>query len=138
MNLWRIEIPNCPPSLNQVGGRSHWTSWSKAKKSWQAEVTRQLEYIELPKGQTQLTAGARLRFPKVRRRDSDNHTALLAKATGDALVKGGWLPDDEPQFFFFEPVCFDPAPGPELTVMLFCEGVQPSLFDGAWDLPHAA
>lgn len=138
MDLYRLEINTVPKSLNEVGPRSHWRVWSEAKKLWQAELTRMLEYAEVPKDRPAWTATAQLRFPVRRRRDSDNFTFFLSKAFGDAMHTGGWIDDDTPQFFQFEPVCFDPERGPERVVVLLVEGVQPSLFEGAWELAENA
>ena len=47
-----------------------------------------------------------LRFPARRRRDSGNYRVMLEKALGDALVEGGWLPDDTPEHYEFGGVTF--------------------------------
>lgn len=134
MELYRLIIPACPPSLNRVGGQGHWRRWYEAKKRWQALLLGQLIAIDLPKDLGAVTASAQLRYPNRRRRDSDNHSALIAKSLGDALQQGGYLEDDTPQHYQFEPVCF--AHGPRLgeqTTVLLVQGVQPSLFEGAWE-----
>lgn len=138
MELYRIVLPGCPPSLNRAGGQGHWRRWANAKRTWQAAIAPLLEYEQIPKDLGAITASAQLRFPVKRRRDSDNFSALLSKVLGDALQKGGWLPDDTPEHFQFEPVCFAHAPGlAEQTTILLTRGVQPSIFDGAWDTEHS-
>lgn len=130
--LHRLVIDDTPPSMNRVGGRSAWRKWANAKKEWQNALIFALDTIDFPRDLSAVTASAQLRFPTNRRRDSDNYSALLAKALGDALQEG-WLPDDTPEYFQFEPVCFDPVKGPERTTVLLVEGVQPSMFLGAWE-----
>ncbi len=131
--LHRLTLDGCPKSMNRVGGHSAWRKWANAKREWQDRLVAGLDAIDFPRDLAAVTASAQLRFPVRRRRDSDNYSALLGKSLGDALQAGGFLPDDTPEYFQFEPVCFDPVRGPERTVVLLAEGVQPSMFLGAWD-----
>ena len=133
-DLHRLVLDGCPPSLNRVGGQGNWRRWYQAKKLWQNKLVAELILADLPVWFPAVTASAQLRYPTNRRRDSDNHSALLAKALGDALQAGEWLDDDTPQHYCFEPVCFRHERGaPEQTTVLLIEGVQPSMFEGAWD-----
>jgi hypothetical protein len=105
-----------PPSLNRMGTRgSHWAT-SRAKKQWQQNLGMLLLVNRIPRNLQHVTASAVLRFPTRRRRDEDNHSWLLAKALGDALVNG-WLPDDTPEHFRFAGLTFDPEPGPRRTTI---------------------
>jgi hypothetical protein len=54
---------------------------------------------------------AHLRFPTKRKRDEGNFRIILEKAMGDALVNGGWLPDDNPEHYVFQHVTIEVDPG---------------------------
>jgi hypothetical protein len=91
-----FEVPNVVPSMNtdQVRG---WRSFARLKKLWQAELEQMLLSLGLPRplpAAGPLYVDAVLRFKDRRRRDSENYRVLLSKALGDALVNGGWIPDD--------------------------------------------
>lgn len=113
-----VTLTDVPPSLNAVGSRGHWRRWHSLKKAWQNDLgLLLLAEVGLPRGWARARATAQLRFPDRRRRDSDNFSALLAKSLGDALVTGGFIPDDTAERYSFEPVTFDPDRGPRRTVV---------------------
>lgn len=100
----RIWIGETPPSLNRVAGR-RW-EWTKAKRRWQTDLGVLLMAERLPRGLQRVEASAVLTFPTNRRRDEGNYRSLLEKSLGDALVEGGWLDDDTPDYFAFNAVTF--------------------------------
>lgn len=102
----RIWLPETPPSLNVIAGRGSRWAWSRAKRRWQTELGMLLLAERLPRGLQRVEVSAVLTFPTRRRRDAGNHRALVEKALGDALVEGGWLPDDTPEHFDFGAVTF--------------------------------
>jgi hypothetical protein len=113
--VYNFEIPATPPSLNVTGSRGSWRKWHRFKTSWQRDLGAMLMVAGVPRGLTTVSATAELRFPIRRGRDSDNHTALIAKALGDALVAGRYLPEDTADRYTFTPVAFDPKCGPART-----------------------
>jgi hypothetical protein len=108
-----------PPSLNRVGSRGSFFAWQRTKKRWQTDIEVGLMASALPRPCRFVRAYASLRFPVSRRRDAGNYQALLEKATGDALVNGGWLPDDTPEYFRFEDLRFERDLGPKRTTLQF-------------------
>ena len=100
----RLWIADTPPSLNVLAG-NRWP-WIKAKRRWQSDLETLLMAERLPRGLHRIEATALLTFPSSRRRDEGNYRALLEKSLGDALVAGGWLPDDTPEHFTFGAVTF--------------------------------
>lgn len=70
------------------------------KQAWARCFDALLDEADLPRGLQRVTVEAEITFPTRAARDQDNHRGLLAKALGDALVEGGWLPADT-----FFPVC---------------------------------
>lgn len=70
-----------------------------------------------PRGLATVHASASLRFAVRRRRDEGNYRTPLEKALGDALVNGGWLPDDTPEHFRFGGVLIEPDTGPARTIV---------------------
>lgn len=72
----------------------------------QGELELLLLTTELPRRLMSVEATAVLFFPVARRRDEGNYRWLLEKALGDALVNGGWLPDDTPDRYRFSRVEF--------------------------------
>lgn len=118
MSVITLNLSYTPASLNVVGSRgSHW-HFRKAKKDLQADLEKLLMVERLPRGCDVIEACADLRFPTSRRRDEGNFRMLLEKCLGDALVNGGWLPDDTPDHFRFTHVQFDPALGNARTLVL--------------------
>lgn len=111
-----LSIPGTPPSLNQVGYRSHWSVGRREKQKWEGFLAIALMEQRVPRGLKSVFASAELRFKQKRRRDEGNFRALLEKALGDVL-QTGWLPDDTPEYFRFGAVEFS-APCPEpLTIV---------------------
>ena len=110
-------IPGTPPSLNQIGYRSHWAVGRRHKLKWQQDLGTALMVERVPRRLACVEARAELQFKQRRRRDEGNFRALLEKALGDALVEGGWLEDDTPEHYRFGAVAIE-APAPEaLTVV---------------------
>jgi hypothetical protein len=118
-----IEIAETPPSLNQVGSRGHWHTFYGQKTRWQNQIEMWLiakhgaHPLEVP-----VTVRARLRFPQYRERDEGNFRMLLEKSVGDALVNGGWIPTDTPEYYRFQTVEFAPEKGPNLTTLIITPG----------------
>lgn len=119
MSSLSIEIANVPKSLNQAGSRGGWRAFHRPKKAWQHDIEMLLLAAALPRPLARCVVTAELRFPQRRDRDTGNFRVLLEKAAGDALVNGGWLPDDTPERYAFEHVAFAATPGPKLTVLTF-------------------
>lgn len=111
------EIGGVPPSLNRISSRGSRWAYSKAKKEWQRDIGLALMACGLPRDRVSLRTMAVLRFPTAHRRDAGNFGWLLEKCLGDALVEGGWLPDDTPDFFRFEGVAFAPTRGKPLSLI---------------------
>jgi hypothetical protein len=110
-----------PPSLNAVGSRGHWREFHQAKREWQTIFEQLLIGSSLPRGCTQVGAGARLTFKVERRRDEGNFRTLIEKSLGDALVNGGWLPDDTPDYFRMGPVVLEKGDRAATIVVLYYE-----------------
>lgn len=89
-----------PPSLNVLGS-GHVFAYTAMKKAWGELLTERLAASELPKGLAHVLVEGQCTFPDRRRRDQGNHRFMLEKALGDALVAGGWLPDDSWEFYEF-------------------------------------
>lgn len=112
-----LTYADTPPSLNQTGTRgSHWVV-GRMKKLWQTNLEILLMEARLPRGLVSVTASASMRFSVRRDRDEGNHRWLLEKALGDALVNGGWLPDDTAGQFRFGQVLFEDERGPRRTTI---------------------
>jgi hypothetical protein len=111
-----ITIRMTPPTLNRIPGM-HWSQFKKVKQDWQREIEQELLVAQVPRGRACVLAGASIQFPSgaTRRRDAGNFSVVPEKALGDALVNGGWLPDDTPEFFRFVGVEFVSSAGPART-----------------------
>lgn len=114
-----ISYPDTPPSLNSVGSRGGPMAFHRVKKQWQEYFELLLMQTGFPRDWLEMKATARLRFPTKHRRDEGNYRTLIEKALGDALVNGGWLPDDTPDHFLFDRVHFEQQTGkPQTTIEL--------------------
>lgn len=83
-----------PPSLNEGGSGMDRMAFQSLKKAWQAAFTEALEDADLPRGLAGVQVEGQVGFHDRRARDEGNHRWMIEKALGDALVAGGWLPDD--------------------------------------------
>ena len=114
-----IFLTDVPPSINTNQVRSNWRGFHTAKKKWQQSIEWLLvaECVPCPiPADGPVEVHATLRFPDRRRRDSENFRPVLSKALGDALVNGGWLPDDTDKEWWLR-VSIDPEKGPRRTLI---------------------
>lgn len=109
-----IEYDDCPPSLNHAHSR-HWSYFHRHKRAWQDIFEALL--LQVPRRLAYVHAEASLRFPVRRRRDEGNFRWLLEKALGDALVNGGWIADDTPDYFRTGLLTFEEDAGPKRTTV---------------------
>lgn len=112
-----IELPRCPPSMNDNAIRSNWRGFQDEKKSWQTEIELLLMVQQAPRrGYRRAMAGAFMRFQaKAARRDKGNYAYLLDKALGDALDNFGAIPDDDALHYYFGGVEIESERGPDRT-----------------------
>lgn len=109
-----LSIPGTPPSFNAIGYRSHWAVGRRHKQQWQQFLSIALMEQRVPRGLKAVSVTAEIRFKQRRRRDEGNFRVILEKAFGDALVEGGWLPDDTGDEYHFGAVRLTaPADVPE-------------------------
>lgn len=82
-------------SLNDNGAAANSFGYQAIKKSWGERLVELLDASGLPRGLGRVEARGQMCFPDRQRRDQGNYRFLIEKALGDALVTGGWLPDDD-------------------------------------------
>lgn len=82
-----------PPTLNHAIGMD-WRAWAQMKQAWQRVMLAGLEESGLPKGLASVVVECTVCFPRRGGRDEGNLRWMPEKALGDALVAGGYLPDD--------------------------------------------
>lgn len=113
----KLIIAQTPPSVNTYA-HAHWRRFHGIKKTWQATFAEELMVLRRQLGRaSRVHATASLRFPQRRRRDEGNYRAALEKALGDALVQGGYLADDTPEYFTFGAVTFEEDRGDNRTTV---------------------
>jgi hypothetical protein len=110
-------------SLNVLGSGNQF-AYRQMKNGWQDALTLALEQSGLRRGaQNHILVEGEMCFPDRRRRDQGNHRFIVEKALGDALVAGGWLPDDTWNHFEFGGLAMRVEPGQSWTrLMLFPSG----------------
>lgn len=109
-----VEVPACPPSLNQIASKgSHW-KYTAAKKEWHELLRPRIEAGGLHPC-SHVFAEGEVTFPDRRKRDQGNFRMLLEKALGDVLVAGGWLPDDDWDHYEFGALTRTGGSGTPLT-----------------------
>lgn len=114
-----LRIPDTPKSLNRVGQRGTWRATHFEKKRWQDIIEKYLMMARLPRPlPRRVRVRAVLQFPTAHRRDEGNYRSPLEKAMGDALVNGGWITDDTPEWWTFDDVEFHGQRGPATTVII--------------------
>jgi hypothetical protein len=114
--VFDLRLAGSPVSLNDVGARSSGRMFQRRKKELEARIAEGLEdqHPELAFDRIEVTGRAVFATRRARR-DEDNHKALLAKATGDALQIAGRLADDTPRHFAFGHLELAPDPGEPRT-----------------------
>lgn len=123
--VYTIVLPSTPRSINALGTRGSWKARHYGKKALQRELESYLMVHGVPRGCVSAVASAELRFPTKRRRDEGNYREPLEKALGDALVNGGWLPDDTPEHYRFERLEFVDEPGAAYTRISLMVSLSP-------------
>lgn len=112
-----LHYDDTPPSLNKLSGHHYHGKYPAAKSRWEGILAMMFLAGKVPRGLSRVKVTAALRFPDKRRRDSGNHRFMLEKAMGDALVKGGWLEDDDHHHFEFGALTFEDERGPKRTTL---------------------
>jgi hypothetical protein len=95
-----VEHHGYPQSLNALGDGNRF-AYRAMKIAWETRLLALLEQSELPRPLARVVAEGELTVPDRTRRDQGNHRFMLEKALGDALVTGGWIPDDDWSRFEF-------------------------------------
>lgn len=111
-----VALGYLPPSFNATA-HAHWGKVRAAKQGLQRDLEMALLAGRVPRPIPggYVEASATLLVPDRRRRDEGNYRTPLEKALGDALVNGGWLPDDTPAHFRFGAVVFEVVRGVRAT-----------------------
>lgn len=101
-----LSYDEVPKSLNAggTGSRRHWSVGYKEKRQWEGIWAALLMAERAPRGMARARIEAMIEVEDNRRRDSENFRSAISKPFADALVKGGWLPDDTDEFFKFDGV----------------------------------
>jgi Holliday junction resolvase RusA-like endonuclease len=105
-------VNEVPRTSNRGGGgsRRHWGVAHREKAKFEGLFLMHFLSEKLPKGLERVQATAQLQFKDRRRRDPDNYHFPISKPLGDALVKGGYLPDDTADFYRLTEVTMNPDP----------------------------
>lgn len=84
-----------PPSLNAGGSGGNHFIYQAQKGGWEEVILERLAETTLPRGLARVHATGLICFDRRGRRDQGNFRVLIEKALGDALVRGGYLRDDD-------------------------------------------
>lgn len=100
--MWYDEVPPSSNTNSGVGGRGHHHGIARTKLKWEGILQYMLMAAKVPRPLPFVEVSAELQFKDAgRRRDADNWHFAISKPLGDALVKGGWISDDTPDFYTF-------------------------------------
>ena len=94
--MFRIEIDGIPPSLNAFYAGMHWGKRKEIMDEWHMLFLAEFRNVIKQKVNWPITVSATLYSKRVPR-DCDN-VVIAAKAACDALVMGGFIPDDSPEY----------------------------------------
>jgi hypothetical protein len=94
-------ITDVPKSVNAGGGgaRAHWGAAHREKKRWEGLFLMELMAQRVRRNMTCCYAEIEVRWKHRNRRDIENYRHPITKPLADALVIGGYLPDDTEEFF---------------------------------------
>lgn len=107
-----------PPSFNPLGsGNVH--LYQHIKRQWEDRFLILLVEAGMPCCERVVVEGEAT-FPDRTRRDQGNFRMLIEKALGDALVRGGYLEDDDWSHYSFGDLAYRYEKGQSATrLMLF-------------------
>lgn len=94
--MYRVEVAGLPPSLNAFYAGMHFRKRKALADEWHAAFHWAFVAAKLPRPLRWPVTLDVTQFSK-RIRDCDN-AVISAKFAGDALVAGGFLPDDTPEY----------------------------------------
>lgn len=125
---YEIEFWAIPPSLNHggAGARQHWSVGARAKKQWQNTFAFLLMECGLPRDLARVHVLTELHFKDHRRRDADNYYSSISKPLADAMVQGGWLPDDGPEHYAMDIRLLKGQPETKLLLKLTVDPSAPA------------
>jgi len=83
-----------PKSLNVGGSSFNKHAYQAMKRGWEDRLIELLAAAGMPRCERVVVEGL-MTFPDRRKRDQGNYRYMIEKALGDALVRGGWLLDDD-------------------------------------------
>lgn len=95
--MYRIEIDDIPPSMNQYWAGRHWTWRKQIADKWHLLFLAAFRSAKLPKKLKWPIAINTTEFCKGPVRDADN-AVIANKLCQDTLVQHGYLPDDGPMY----------------------------------------
>lgn len=112
MGSYTLTWDDTPPSMNTAasGYRSNHFKAARVKKTWEGIFAVMLMAAKVPRNLRYAEVRCTVIVPDRRRRDAGNYRMLIEKCLADAMVKGGWLPDDTPEFFEFGKLEFEHRP----------------------------
>lgn len=119
-----------PMSLNNNGAAANSFSYQTSKKKWEGRLTQLLVDAQVPRSLKYVFVEGQMCFADSARRDQGNFRFMVEKALGDALVAGGWLPDDSWEFYEFGRLHYAYEKGTAWTALTL--HVEP----GAYDRPN--
>lgn len=102
-----VEHPAIPGSVNRGAGgnRRHWSKGNAEKQEWDGTFGFLFMKAKLPRKLRFVSVNVELQFyDPGTRRDSENFRGPISKPLADALVKGGWIPDDTDAYYVLERV----------------------------------
>jgi hypothetical protein len=102
----QVYVDETPPSSNTntgVGGRGNPKAIARTKGEWEGKFAALLMAARIPRNLEYVKVTPYLEFKrKGKAPDADNFYFAISKPLGDALQKGGWLPDDDPDHYICE------------------------------------
>lgn len=97
-----VHYDDTPKTVNKGGGgaRKHWGPGSKEKAMWEGIYMMLFLQGKLPKKLDWVGVGVVLEYTTPNtKRDPENFRHPVVKPLADALVKAGYIPDDNPDHF---------------------------------------
>lgn len=105
-----LSYDEAPPSSNKnsgVGGRGDPRGIARTKGKWEGIFAMLLMVERVPRGLSHVHVTPELKFRTKNQRDCDNFYLPISKPLADAMVKGGWLPNDTPEFYTMDRVSIE-------------------------------
>lgn len=97
---YTLTVREVPKSVNSKGGGvgQHWGSTHSDKRAWEGKYLAELMVAKVRRHMTYCRITIDVKWKRFNHQETENYRHPIVKPLLDALVKGGYLPDDADEY----------------------------------------